>query len=219
MMAVRVAQARDVPEMVALHLDAFPGFFLTSMGRAFLTRFYASVVTETDCISLVATDSGPIIGFVVGPLRPAGFFRGLLLRSGVGFVLDSIPAIARRPLHTARHLLRGLVYRGEAPVEYPDAALVSSIAVRPTAAGSGAAGALLEAFCARAAERGRRFVYLTTDRDSNAAANRFYAKHGFTRDVCLERRGGRVMNRYVRALDVIADSREAAAGAGNVETT
>lgn len=219
MTTVRAAQAGDVSAMVAVHQEAFPGFFLTSLGSAFLTRFYAAIVTEPGCISLLAVDSRWIAGFVVGPLHPNRFFRGLLLRSGAGFVLDAAPAMARRPLHTARHLLRGLLFRGEAPEQYPDAALVSSIAVRPAAAGSGAAGALLDEFCAQAADCGRRFVYLTTDRDSNEAANRFYVKHGFTCELRLERRDGRVMNRYVRILESVDSGRVAATGVGNVQRT
>jgi ribosomal protein S18 acetylase RimI-like enzyme len=200
MTIVRPATAEDVARIVDVHRQAFPGFVLTSFGPAFLTRFYAAVVDDKACISLVAENDSSILGFVVGPLQPAGFFRGLFLRQGLGFAIDAVPAIARRPLNTARHLIRGVVYRGDAPEARPDWALLSSIAVVRSATGSGAASALLEAFCVRAAELGSGGVYLTTDRDDNAAANRFYSKHEFSCDGQIERRDGRVMNLYVRAL-------------------
>lgn len=200
MIEVRPATARDVNRIVEVHEEAFPQFFLTSLGPAFLARFYAAVVDDTASISLVADDGRSILGFVVGPLRPAGFFRGLLLRQGLRFAVDAMPAVAKRPFYTARHLLRGITYRGDLPDARPDMALVSSIAVVPAGAGSGAAGALLEAFCLRAADLGSRAVYLTTDRDGNAAANRFYLKHDFLCDGQIERRDGRAMNRYVRVL-------------------
>ncbi len=112
MTEVRVATGHDVSQIVDVHKAAFPEFFLTFLGQAFLTRFYAAVVDDTACLSLVADDGSSILGFVVGPLHPAGFFRGLLLHQGLGFATDAAPAIAKRPLYTARHLLRGLFYRG-----------------------------------------------------------------------------------------------------------
>lgn len=216
MMPVRVAVAGDVEKIVCVHQEAFPGFFLTFLGGAFLTRFYTAVVAEPACISLVAEDHGSIVGFVVGPLHPAGFFRKLVTRSGAGFLKDAVPAFAKRPLYTARHLFRGLLYRGEVPLQYPGAALVSSIAVRAAAASSGVAGALLEAFCGQAVNRGLKFVYLTTDRDANEAANRFYAKHGFACDARIVRLDGRVMSRYVRALESIGTRQLHSTGAIDV---
>lgn len=217
MTEVRAATAHDVARIVDVHTAAFPEFFLTFLGPAFLTRFYAAVVDDTANISLVADDGRSILGFVVGPLHPAGFFRGLLLHQGWGFATDAVPAIARRPLYTARHLLRGLFYRGDVPDAKPETALLSSIAVVPKASGSGVASALLEAFCRRAADHGSQRVYLTTDRDANDAANRFYLKHGFVCDGQLQRRDGRVMNRYLRVLAPPADGRVITAGVADVD--
>jgi GNAT superfamily N-acetyltransferase len=79
------------------------------------------------------------------------------------------------------------------------------------------AGALLEAFCRRAADHGSQCVYLTTDRDANDAANRFYLKHGFFCDGQVQRRDGRVMNRYLRVLAPPADGRVIFAGVADVD--
>lgn len=201
MSEVRKARFDDVEAITAIHEQAFPGFFLTSLGRPFLRRFYSVMIQSPDAICLVIERGHGIDGFVVGPVRPAGYFRQLFLRSGLAFAIDAMPAFFRQPGMVGTRLLRAILYRGDAPVAYPEAALVSSIAVPPRAAGSGAAGALIDEFCAEAAARGARHVYLATDRKENSAANRFYAKHHFTVESVLVRPDGRVMNRYLRTLE------------------
>jgi ribosomal protein S18 acetylase RimI-like enzyme len=200
MNSVRTARPDDVPRIVAIHRQAFPGFFLTSLGDRFLSRFYQAMTRAPDAICLVAERGAGIDGFIVGPLHPAGYFRRLFLSRGLAFAFDAIPALIKRPGAVGARLLRAVRYRGEAPVMWPDAALVSSVAVAPDAVGSGAAGALIEGFCAQAAARGAGHVYLTTDIVDNPAANRFYRKHSFEVESVLVRPDGRMMNRYLRRL-------------------
>lgn len=200
MTCVRRAEPRDLAAIVDLHLESFRGFFLTSLGPRFLKRFYGAVLREPGCVCLVAEDGKGLSGFAMGPLQPRGFFRHLFIRQGLRFAADALPALLARPGIVAAQLIRGARYRGEPPPKHRDAALLSSIAVRRSAARSGVASALVEGFCQEAAGRRASLVYLTTDRDDNAAANRFYVKHGFHVQSVIIRSTGRVMNRYVRHL-------------------
>lgn len=200
MNAVRPARPDDVPRIVVIHRQAFPGFFLTSLGDRFLRRFYQAMTRSPAAICLVVERGAGVDGFVVGPLHPAGFFRRLFLRSGFAFALDALPALIGSPREVGVRLLRAAHYRGEAPVAWPDAALISSVAVTIDAVGSGAAGELIEGFCAEAAARGATHVYLTTDVVDNPVANRFYRRHGFEVEAVLVRPDGRAMNRYLRQL-------------------
>jgi ribosomal protein S18 acetylase RimI-like enzyme len=200
-MSVTRANTADVPGIVNVHREAFPEFFLTTLGERFLRRFYRALVSDEAALCFVGHIQGKVCGFVVGPLEPAGFFRKLLLREGVGFILDAIPALLRRPWFVARRLWRGAGYRGETPPLRARAVLVSSIAVSPAATGSGIAIELLAAFCEAAQQRGASCVYLLTDRDYNVAANRFYTKAGFVVETEIARSDGRAMNRYVRDLN------------------
>jgi colanic acid biosynthesis glycosyl transferase WcaI len=199
-MSIGAATAADVPGLVSAHREAFPEFFLTMLGERFLRRFYAAVVRDPDALCFVARSGGRVVGFVSGPLEPAGFFRKLLLREGIGFCLDAIPALMRRPGFVARRLWGAVTYRGEAPMVREHAALVSSIAVSPVASGRGLGRELLDAFCEAAASRGVSSVYLLTDRDYNSDTNQFYFKSGFTLESQVARSGGRAMNRYVREV-------------------
>jgi ribosomal protein S18 acetylase RimI-like enzyme len=200
---VEPAVSGDASEIAAAHVAAFPGFFLTTLGDRFLTRLYTGFMVHPDGICLVIRDGQRIDGFIAGTSNPQLFFRNLLLRNAVGLVAAAIPPLWRRPLAVGDRLLRAIVYRGEVPPRYPNAALISSIAVRPELSGSGAAGRLIDEFCKRAHLRACRQVYLLTDCDENTAANRFYEKKGFEVESVIVREGSRRMNRLV--LDLTPD--------------
>ncbi|CAA9317961.1 MAG: Ribosomal-protein-S18p-alanine acetyltransferase [uncultured Frankineae bacterium] len=64
--------------------------------------------------------------------------------------------------------------------DYPDEAFVQTIAVAPAARGTGLGSRLLTALLEEADRRGQRTVSLEVRAD-NAAAQRLYDRHGFTR--------------------------------------
>jgi GNAT superfamily N-acetyltransferase len=197
---VRAAALSDVDSVVRIHMQAFDGFFLTSLGSRFLKRFYSGLASDERVVFQIAESARGACGFAVGPLRPRSFFRMLLVKQGVGFALDATGALLRHPLKVGRKLLGALRYRGEGPPVVREAALLSSLGVLAEARGTGVSGLLIEAFCREAARGAATHVYLTTDRDENAAVNRFYLKHGFVLESSLVRPDGRVMNRYCRPL-------------------
>ncbi|MDJ0926095.1 MAG: GNAT family N-acetyltransferase [Gammaproteobacteria bacterium] len=198
--AIRAAIRDDVKAIVNLHLTAFPDFFLSELGARFLARLYRAYVDDPECICFIAGDEDSLFGFVIGTTKPKRFYRRLLWSRGAAFFWDALPTLLRNPSRVAARLLRGLRYRGEVPVRYPHALLISSVAVSPDHMGTGIAIQLLESFCLEAKARGATHVYLTTDRDDNPIANRFYVRNGFELDAVLSRYDGRAMNRYVRSL-------------------
>jgi len=198
--AIRAAAVEEAPTLARLHREAFPGFFLTSLGEGFLGQLYRGFSASPEAICLVACSEGSIVGVVAGPVRPREFFRHLLLTRGAAFLLAAVPGLLRHPWRVARRLLAAPFYRGEAP-RRESAALVSTVCVAPSARGSGVAARMLEQFCSAASKRGAKCVYLTTDRDENERVNAFYARAGFELDEQIRRDGGRVMNRYIKDLE------------------
>ena len=195
---IRRATHADLAGVVEIHLESFGGFFLTSLGPKFLTRFYASQVADDRCISLVAILDDRVVGFAFGPLDPEGFFRRLFRSQAPGFIADSLGALLDNPRRVSAGLLRAVTFRGDPPAGPQSGALLSSIAVGRHMPGTGVAGRLIEKFCAESERRGAASVYLTTDRRGNDAANRFYLKHGFVIESVVVRENGRSMNRYVK---------------------
>jgi ribosomal protein S18 acetylase RimI-like enzyme len=198
-MEIRPARPDEVTGLARLHVESFPGFFLTSLGEPFLRHLYRGFISSPDAVCLVAEQGSTLLGVVAGPVRPREFFRGLLYARGVYFAFSAIPSLLRNPAPVARRLLAALTYRGEAPAAV-SGALVSTICVAPEGRGAGVAATLLERFCDEAGRRGARYVYLTTDRDANAGVNAFYTRAGFRLESDIRRDGGRVMNRYLKDL-------------------
>jgi ribosomal protein S18 acetylase RimI-like enzyme len=203
--AVRRARPADLPQIVAIHEAAFSGFFLTLLGAPFLRELYRAFMADPTALCLVCEVTGPtgvpeLAGFVVGTVTPESFFRKLLLKRGARFALAAVPALLRHPRKVFPRLLGAVRYRGERPINVPDAALLSSIGVHPQAARRGLGGTLVAQFCQHAAQLGAQRVYLTTDHEGNAGANSLYQRAGFDLAGKLVRPDGRIMNTYVRVL-------------------
>ncbi len=191
----------DVRPLARLHRAAFPGFFLSTLGEAFLVQFYRGFLTDDTAVTVVARSAdGSVQGAVVGTTEPARFF-GRLMKSGwPGLVLASVRAVVNDPKATPR-LLRAVRYRGETPAG-AQGALLSSICVEPSLQGMGLGRQLVEAWTRQVAGRGVRTAYLTTDADDNVAANRFYRTQGWVLSERYSTREGRSMNLYTKRLDV-----------------
>ncbi len=189
--------SRTLEALVVLHLAAFPGFFLTQLGKPFLRLLYAGFVGRDNGICIVDEVGGAVVGFAAGTTQPDLFFKQLLRRNGLRFALAAIPGLLRNPFFAIRKCLGALFYRGESLPDLPNAALLSSLAVAPEHSGKGIGKALVQAFAEAAHARGCSAVYLTTDAVGNDEVNRFYEKCGFVLRDTLKRQGNRVMNRWV----------------------
>jgi len=98
---VRLATEADLPQVIEVHLMAFPGFFLTRMGRPFLALLYRGFMQSASGVFLVACNddeaAAPIVGFVAGTLQPQSFFRRLLSSQWFRFGLVSLWPLLRQP--------------------------------------------------------------------------------------------------------------------------
>ncbi len=196
-MMVRKARLEDVPTVARVHVESFPGFFLTGMGRAFLCELYRGFLSQSAGILLVAEKDGCLIGFVAGALEPEDFFAKLRRRRALWFLWHALPALMRNPSLVLRKLYSALFYRGDKPAELQGGALLSSIGVLPDDAGKSLGTLLLNAFEEAAWSQQAQFVYLTTDQHDNERANRFYIKNGYRIESSFQN-GPRPMLRYLK---------------------
>lgn len=196
---VRPARPEDIQQIVQVHLEAFPGFFLSRMGPRFLHLLYAGFFDHASGIILVACPSNNhtiVQGFVAGTTQPQGFFSHLFRRYWLSFVLASVWPLLRNPNLVLIKLWSALFYRGETLLDQPDAALLSSLGVLPQVQGRQLGQHLVNAFLVHAQTRGAPAVYLTTDQSNNTKANQFYIKLGFVLVGTCKRPHGRILNRY-----------------------
>jgi ribosomal protein S18 acetylase RimI-like enzyme len=184
----------DVSTVTKVHIKSFSGFFLTSLGSAFLRNLYSSILDDPDGIGYVAIRHAQIVGFAAGTAQPSGFYRRLLVRRWWQFAWSALPAVLRQPTIIPR-LLRA--FSLPAQVTHAKRGTLMSIAILPECQGNGIGQSLVTAFLEEASQRGLYQVDLTTDRDHNQAANRFYQRLGFVCQRSFVRPEGRAMNEYV----------------------
>lgn len=188
----------DIEAVVQIHLRTFPGFFLSFLGHDFLALLYRSIRAAPEGVALVATSKEGIHGFAAGVTSQESFYRRLVRRHWWRFAMSALGAAVRRPSVIPR-LLRALRRPSQAGQSAAPATLMS-IGVSPESEGKGVGSLVIESFCREMATRGVTDLCLTTDRDDNARANRFYEKHGFRVTNALVTPEGRAMIEYARAL-------------------
>lgn len=196
-MTIREMETRDLDAVVEVHRRAFPGFFLTRMGRPFLRAYYQAALDYAPGIALVSEDGSDrtLRGFVVGFREPQGFYA--LFSARRRRLLPAILVAVLRDPGLAGGILRNMRRVSDQAAHPVDAAELASIGV--DGQGRGVGGELLEGFCRRAADAGLRQVVLTTDAEGNDGVRAFYERRGFVLDG-VEVRGERRLCRYVRAL-------------------
>lgn len=188
---IRSMNPETVQQVVAVHEEAFPDFFLTELGGKFLRLYYRSLAEAPEGIGLVAVvEGGGVVGFAAGSTAPAGFYRTLLRRRWLLFAIAALPAVLRRPSRVGR-VLSALRHPSRQPTQ-PGTAGLHSLASAPGAQGSGVGGALVEAFVREALDAGSNRVRLETDASGNDRVVEFYDRHGFA-VVGEETRGDRRM--------------------------
>jgi hypothetical protein len=101
--------------IVGLHMQAFSGFFLSSLGRGFLSEYYRCAVGHELSVGYVAVDcDNKVVGLCFGLVDPKSFYKDILKRRWWVFALHSIWAVFRQPIIIPR-LLRALKHEGGAP--------------------------------------------------------------------------------------------------------
>ncbi len=192
-------QEKYIDNIVDVHIKAFPDFFLTFLGPKFLKEFYNSFIVDEQGIGFVALENDKLLGAIVGPFQPAGYFKRLLMKKWYAFCLASIGAVLKKP-KVIKRLFRAVFYRGESP---PDGqrALLSSIAVSPDAQGKGVGRALVSSWLNEVKLRGGEGAFLTTDAENNDSVNGFYQKLGWKLESTYNTPEGRKMNRYIHDFE------------------
>ncbi len=179
-----------------IHIAAFPDFFLTQLGKSFLTALYQGYIEDNESGILVAVSksSGQIVGFIAYSNNYSRFYSELMKKHLLKFALGAAVAALKKP-SCIRRLLRGLkkgvqVKRAERYVE------LASIGVYPQKQGEGIGGMLVDYFVSTVDFRKYAYINLETDAVNNEAVNMFYQKKGFRLSRQYVTAEGRRMNEY-----------------------
>ena len=129
---------------VEMHMLDFPGFFLTFLGRGFLTEFSKAAAGHEQTVGHVAVaPDGHVVGACFGLMNAKGFFRKLVKKLWWAFGWHSMGAILQCPSIIPR-MLRALRHESSSqPLSVEPLGSLQSTAVQPGAQGTGLAIALM----------------------------------------------------------------------------
>ncbi len=190
-MNVKNITLKNLPELSAIHIAAFPTSALTQLGKESVSRYYEWQLTGPhDCLAIGAFDEhGRMLGFCFG-----GVFRGALS----GFVQKNrnflVLQVLRRPWliftnsifrDRLRVGLRVAKKRSAQPAVSSDRGMdrpfgILSIAIDPVAQGKGVGQLLMQYSEIYARQNGFTSMGLTVAVD-NIQAIRFYEKSGWVK--------------------------------------
>ena len=191
---VRKMKSEDLDSVVRIHLEAFPGFFLSFLGSSFLRELYISIISDPSGLAYVSVDFDNVNGFVAGTDNPVDFYQRLLRKRWWRFAWAASFSALKRPTIILR-LIRSFS-RGQQPDVRENCATLMSIAISPEAQRNGIGRSLVKVFLQEALNRKLMYVNLTTDKFNNEAVNRFYQNLGFILYQTFITPEGRAINEY-----------------------
>jgi len=161
-------------EIVQIHLQAFEGFFLTSLGAAFLEVYYKATLNSKNGLIVVAlNEQNTIIGFAQGTVLSAGFHKELLVNNIFKFLFSIRYLILKKPL-VLMHLYKNLRKKSPLAHDKGNYAELLSFAIHPDHKGKGIGKSLILAFENAIKNNGATELTLTTDYSANDNVVSFY---------------------------------------------
>lgn len=181
-MRISIPGKSDIEQIVRVHIDAFPNFFLTSLGAGFLKTYYRAYLDNTDALLICAKENGAVIGFAATAVFSQGFNKQLIMRNWSSFLVQGVKLMLIRPkalLHLLKNMEKTNNGKDEDVKETADYAELYSIAVASGVQGKGVGRALMLETESELKRRSIVKLSLTTDSDNNHKTLAFYNSAGF----------------------------------------
>lgn len=173
-----ILNSNHIEQIVEIHLKAFKGFFLSSLGRKFLRTYYKSCLKNKSTISIGITDSNKIIlGFAFGTLKSRGYHRSILINNIFSFSISLLRSIILKPSVLFRLIFN--LNKNKKSETIFDCSELLSIGIIPSHSGFGLGKNLLLEFESRVKNSGSEAITLTTDFYDNDSVLQFYYKNNY----------------------------------------
>ena len=198
-MVIRKAEQKDIEGIVAIHCDAFDGFFLTSLGSGFLKFYYSSFICSKETVALVAEEEGKVVGFSAATMMCKGFNGRLIKQNLPDFCILSLKLLFTNPRALIR-LAKNLTKKGSMVEDDEDYAELYSIGVDSHQQGKGIGKKLLTSTEEAMKEKGVKRLSLTTDYNNNEGAVGFYHSMGYETLYEFVAYPHRKMYRFIKTL-------------------
>ena len=188
----------EVSDIVSIHLDAFPNFFLSNLGKDVLYQFYSYLIKDENTISYCLKEKDVIVGFIIVSTQARGLYARIFTRGFVNFFLPIFFSFLKNPSLIKRMIIS---IKSTRKHKTPNNISVSmlSICVRQLNAGKGVGRRLVDKLEMDLIQTNIERYYLTTDADNNDLTNSFYLKNNFVLYSSFLQ-GKRRMNLYIKNL-------------------
>lgn len=187
-------EEEKIDEIVAIHIQAFNGFFLSSLGNGFLKQLYMSYCEHIDSNLLIAEQNEKIVGFLAYSSNLSELYTFMIKKRLIRFCWYSVKAFFRKPSILMR-LFRALLKPKESRRKEHYVEL-ASIGVKPSVACKGIGSLLVDNLKGRIDFSKYMYINLETDAVDNNIAISFYEKNDFKRFRSFETPEGRKMYEY-----------------------
>lgn len=177
-MNYKVINKNEHRYLTNIHLDAFHGFFLSSLGKRFLNAYYNAALRSNETIAVCAVDDDEQIqGFGTGCIQSKGYHKKLILNNILTFSWQGFIILFTNP----KALLRLALNLDKIANEKDDGnyAELISIGVSHAHKGLGVGKKLITIFEEEAKRKGCMKVSLTTDCYNNDEVIAFYIHSGY----------------------------------------
>lgn len=178
MIKYRKAFPSDYKQFGDIHIQAFKGFFLTTLGINFLYTYYFSCLKNKKTIAVCAyNENNEIVGFASGSVWSKGYHKSIILSNPIRFGMAALRIFFTKPLALVR-LLNNLT-KNNNEVDKGDYAELLSIGILPSYKGKGIGKQILIEFEKEAVICNSKRISLTTDCYNNENVLQFYKKLGY----------------------------------------
>ena len=198
-MIIRAATTKDVPQIVNIHMNAFEGFFLTTLGRSFLSFYYKAFVNSKDGFVLCAIIDNEVYGFAAATKQCKGYNSNLIKTNFIRFIGLAFKLLFTKPSALMR-LAKNLSKKSDVVDDPEDYAELYSIGVTEKAQGKGIGKKLLATIEEKLKNEGVEKVSLTTDFYNNDSAIAFYRRMGYQTLYEFTSYPNRKMYRFIKFL-------------------
>lgn len=191
-------QESEVSDIVSIHLDAFPNFFLSNLGKDVLYQFYSYLLKDKNTISYCLKEKNVIIGFFLVSTNAKWLYARIFIRGFFNFFLPIFFSFLKNPSLIKRIIISFMSTRKHKTRNSISVSMLS-LCVRKHNAGKGIGRSLVKKLEIELIQKNIKSYYLTTDADDNDLTNRFYLTNNFVLHSSFWQ-GKRKMNLYIKNL-------------------
>ena len=96
-MIVKKLELCHAKKIAILHDNAFPNFFLTTLGKPFLAVFYKSIIRHPNGVAIGVFQDENLLAFAIGSSKKEGFYSEIFKRNFLNLGIRCLPSIISNP--------------------------------------------------------------------------------------------------------------------------